>query len=116
MELATGACARLELAELTLASLHSPLATTSEEQIISGSAVTSRANQATRPPEPGDERPLVIYRLVYLQGGVFLYFESHGQLRCCLLHRHLGSVLFLLVVCVFPNQLGMAIVRSTAIW
>lgn len=30
----------------------------------------------------------------YLQGGIFLDFQSHGQLRCCLLHRHLGFVGF----------------------
>lgn len=33
-----------------------------------------------------------------------MYFESHGQLRCCLLHRHLGFVVFLWLFVFFPTN------------
>lgn len=60
--------------------------------------------KVTRPPELTDDQCLVVYRLVYLQGGIFLHFESHGQLRCCLLHRHLGFVVFLWLFVFFPTS------------
>lgn len=53
---------------------------------------------------------------VYLQGGIFLDFESHGQLRCCLLHRHLGFVAFLWLFVFFSHQLRMALALTTATW
>lgn len=42
-----------------------------------------------------DYQYMSVSAFVYLQGRIFLNFESHGQLRWCLLHRHLGFVVFL---------------------
>lgn len=93
-----------------LASLTSSLVTISKEQIISISRMTSSASKITRPSESTDDRCAVFYHFVYLQGGIFLYFESHGQLRCCLLHRHLGFVVFLWLFVFFfpPTQNGQS--------
>lgn len=55
-----------------------------------------------------------VWASVYLQGGIFLDFESHGQLRCCLLHRHLGFVVFLWLFVFFSSELRMASALTTA--
>lgn len=61
---------------------------------------------------------MTVSRSFYLQGGIFLDFESHGQLWCCLLHRHLGFVVFLVVVCFlfFFSLSAAASVLTTAPW
>lgn len=106
----------VKLVQLTLASLSSSRVSLSNKLIISIFENASSTSYPLKTSKSLDDQYVPVLAFVYLQGGIFLDFESHGQLRCCLLHRHLGFVVFLWLFVFFFYRLRMAIVHTTAIW